>query len=249
MTSPFPYTIHLNGNEPLVFLHPYPLNDIIWQEQIDLPFKVVTIDMTRGCLNDMESIAEGVIAILATENIDRASFCGCSFGGYVAYTIAKYFPHRAKSFIFTDTRASNDNEEQTAKRKDAIEKLEMFGIEAVSSVINGLVGHYTKENNFELLRYLNAMIASMPPSGLIALQKAMMTREDFTNFLPDISVPVTYICGAEDTVSSPMLMQEMANSTPNAQFHIIERAGHLPCIEQSDEFNNILLNHFYNMNL
>jgi|GEM_PF-3086481 len=246
MTSPFPYTIHLNGNTPLLFLHPFPANDYIWRAQTELQYMVITVDMTSTNLADMESIAEGIIDILVTEEIEKTTVCGCSFGGYLAYTLTKYFPHRVSSLILSDTRSENDNAIQRENRNSAILKLENEGISAVASAMENMLGATTKVENSDLVVELNEMVNSLSPQGLIALQKAMLGREDFSPFLPKIDIPITYICGLEDTVTPPQMMKVMATKSPNARFCEIKCAGHLPSIEQPEQFNRIITEHLEN---
>jgi len=244
MTSPFPYIVHLNGAKPLLFLHPFPANDLVWRAQTSLPYTVITVDMTSTNLTDMESIAEGIIDILVTEEIEKTAICGCSFGGYLAYTLAKYFPHRVSSLILSDTRSENDNDIQRENRQNAISKLENEGISTLANSMENLLGITTKEQNQKLVTELNNMVKELSPQGLIALQKAMLSREDFTPFLPKIEIPITYICGSEDTVTLPEMMKILATKSPNARFCEVKSAGHLPSIEQTDQFNGIIAEHF-----
>ena len=143
----------------------------------------------------------------------------------------------------TDTRAANDNDVQRANRLTAIANLKTNGISAVSGAAYNLVGETTRNNNTALVEKLTAGIATLSAEGLIALQEAILGREDFTSFLPQINVPVTYICGAEDTVSPPEILKKMAEKTPDSLFYLVDSAGHLPCIENPAAFNEIVTNH------
>ena len=55
-------------------------------------------------------------------------------------------------------------------------------------------------------------------------------------------MPACLIAGENDTNAPHRTMQKMAEKMPNAEFHLIEKAGHLVNLETPQETNAIVEN-------
>ncbi|RPI66619.1 MAG: alpha/beta hydrolase, partial [Ignavibacteriales bacterium] len=53
-------------------------------------------------------------------------------------------------------------------------------------------------------------------------------------------IPVLLMCGEKDKLIPPHIMEEMANSVPDNEFHIIPGAGHITSLENPDAVNKII---------
>ncbi len=56
-----------------------------------------------------------------------------------------------------------------------------------------------------------------------------------------LDLPVALIWGREDKTVPYALSERVRKAIPQAQFHTIERAGHLPHMERADVVNPLLL--------
>jgi 3-oxoadipate enol-lactonase len=65
----------------------------------------------------------------------------------------------------------------------------------------------------------------------------MRERPDSRPFLGEISVPTLVIGGAEDGISSPEVMGEMAARIPSARHLTIPNTAHLSNLEAPEKFN------------
>jgi 3-oxoadipate enol-lactonase len=54
-------------------------------------------------------------------------------------------------------------------------------------------------------------------------------------------LPCLGIAGSEDGSTPPDLVRETISLIPGAQFQLIKKAGHLPCVEQPEVYAKILL--------
>ena len=59
--------------------------------------------------------------------------------------------------------------------------------------------------------------------------------------LPNIKVPVLLVYGGADKLTPPKIGERMQQEIPDARLEVIEDAGHLPNIEQPEEFNRLVL--------
>ena len=69
---------------------------------------------------------------------------------------------------------------------------------------------------------------------------ALATREDSWPLLQDISVPTLVACGADDRICTPDSHRRMASVMRLATLAYIDRAGHLPPLEQPTQTTRVL---------
>jgi pimeloyl-ACP methyl ester carboxylesterase len=74
---------------------------------------------------------------------------------------------------------------------------------------------------------------------IIALAKSAI-RHNLGEELRDIKIPTLLVWGKNDTITPPMVGEEFHNLIPNSELHFIDKCGHAPMMEVSDEFNVIL---------
>jgi 3-oxoadipate enol-lactonase len=53
-------------------------------------------------------------------------------------------------------------------------------------------------------------------------------------------LPTLGIAGSEDGSTPPDLVRETVNLIPGARFHLIRKAGHLPCVDQPKAYAEVL---------
>jgi pimeloyl-ACP methyl ester carboxylesterase len=84
------------------------------------------------------------------------------------------------------------------------------------------------------------MILESSPDGVVAALGAMRERPDSTDVLGEINVPTLVIGGAEDALSTPEIMKNMAEKIPDSHHLTLPDAGHLSNLEASKGFNTAL---------
>ena len=71
---------------------------------------------------------------------------------------------------------------------------------------------------------------------------AAISGTDFYTPTSGLRLPCLGIAGSEDGATPPDLVRETVDLIPGAKFHLIRKAGHLPCVEQPQEFADVLSN-------
>jgi pimeloyl-ACP methyl ester carboxylesterase len=66
-------------------------------------------------------------------------------------------------------------------------------------------------------------------------QRAMISRIDSRPHLAAIACPTLVVAARHDAIMPVPWLEEMATAIPNAKLAIVERAGHVPMIEQPAE--------------
>jgi pimeloyl-ACP methyl ester carboxylesterase len=85
-------------------------------------------------------------------------------------------------------------------------------------------------NPAELARFY-AWRSEMPTEPLNAATRALYDF-DLSNDLPSINVPTLVVAGAEDVLTRPAGMEEIAGLIPGAKYQLIPESGHMLPVEQ-----------------
>ena len=236
------------GAPVLVLLHAFPLSSAMWQKQLDFfggRFRVLTPD-ARGVGDtspfaaspSIETMARDLADLLDFLEIETAILGGCSMGGYTALEFVRQFPRRLRGFILCDTRADPDSDEARRAREEMIAFARQNDGSAVAEkmlpkLLCGEACHHRPEI-VERVRDLAKLLSGQSAAQLV---QALRDRRDSTPVLPSIRVP-TLVIGGRDDVPAPLaVMAEMAARIPDSKHVVIEDAGHLSSLEQSDVWN------------
>ncbi len=83
------------------------------------------------------------------------------------------------------------------------------------------------------------MLTDPHPDGYCGCGHAF-SGTDFYPTTAALTLPTLAIAGSEDGATPPDLMRETQQLIKGSKFHLIRRAGHLPCVEQPEEYAQVL---------
>jgi len=264
------HTVSVNGTNlavetcgsglPLVLLHAFPLDHRMWRgvlpladhlrliipDQRGFGESVGTDESTPGPAS-IEQLAEDVIGLLDALHVSEpAVIAGVSMGGYVAQQVAAHHPDRVHSLILCDTKFAADTPEARAGRDDLAARVGRVGqrILAEAMIPNLLAKAPTvdtpaKRNAVEQL--LHEMITRQPVATIQAALAALGQRPDMTAAMQQCDLPVLLVCGAEDTITPPAVMQAMEELLPRGRLLVVPEAGHLVPLEVPEIFCEAVL--------
>ena len=69
---------------------------------------------------------------------------------------------------------------------------------------------------------------------------AAISGTDFFATTASLRLPTLGIAGSEDGSTPPDLVRETVDLIPGSTFHLIRKAGHLPCVEQPEQYAAVL---------
>lgn len=176
------------------------------------------------------------IAALAEQVLDQApdrfALAGLSMGGYVAFEILRRAPERVARLALVNTSARDDTPESRERRMQLMDIARRGGFSKLPLQI--LAGQMHPDNFAdEALRGIClGMAERVGAGGFIRQQSAIMGRADSRPGLGAIRCPTLVVGGAQDGLTTPEIMGEIADGIPGAGFTLIEKAGHLTPIEQ-----------------
>ncbi len=87
---------------------------------------------------------------------------------------------------------------------------------------------------------MKAAIEADKPEAIAAAQRGMAERLDSTDLLSTISCPTLIIVGSDDALTPPGEAEKMHSQIAASTLAVINEAGHLPNLEQPDEFNRVV---------
>ncbi|MDD5367702.1 MAG: alpha/beta fold hydrolase [Anaerolineaceae bacterium] len=225
---------------PLVLIHGFPLERVIWEPMIPLIRKDVRVispdlrgfgrsEATRG-VSGMRLLADDIAGLLDHLKIDRAVIAGHSMGGYVALAFAQAYPGRISALGMIASQSIADTPEKRAGRYAQAEAVTRSGAQ---SVADSMASKLTGDPNLQAKLY--DLILHTNPDGIVAALKGMGERGDSVGFLSDITVPAAVIHGCHDVLIPIERARETAAGIPRAILTEIPQAGHMPMMETPEE--------------
>lgn len=242
----------VGAGSPIVLIHGYPFNRSLWTEQTEAlrsKHRVVAPDLRGFGDSDssegpatMKRMAEDVAALMDALEIEQAVIGGLSMGGYVALAFARMIPARVKALVLADTRAQADTEEGKQTRFQQAEKATSEGMAGIAdAMLPKLLTPDTVSKRPELVKRVRDMMLKTKPEGAAAALLGMAERDDQTEFISDIRVPALILVGREDAITPVADSEKMQSRIEGSRLVVIENAGHVSNLEQTEQFNDALL--------
>ncbi|WP_170753617.1 3-oxoadipate enol-lactonase [Ruegeria lacuscaerulensis] len=162
-------------------------------------------------------------------------FVGLSIGGLIAQGLAVKRLDLIRGLVLSNTAAKIGTPAMWNQRMEAIRE---GGVEALADA--------TMERWFskgfratpDHLLWRN-MMARQPEDGYLGCCAAI-SGTDFYTPTSGLRLPILGIAGSEDGSTPPDLVRETIDLVPGSRFELMRRAGHLPCVEQPQEYAAIL---------
>jgi 3-oxoadipate enol-lactonase len=236
----------------VVLIHGYPFNRSLWNEQVEAlssRYRVVTPDLRGFGETDssegpatMNRMAQDVAKLMDHVDIDQAVIGGLSMGGYVALAFCKQFPSRVRALVLADTRPQADTEEAKQTRRQQAEKALAEGMAGIADgMLPKLLTPETVSKRPEIVKRVRDMMLKTKPQGAASALLGMAEREDQSEFISTISVPTMIVVGREDAITPVADSEKMQSKIAPSHLVVIENAGHVSNLEQTEKFNYALL--------
>lgn len=239
------YRVEGDG-KTLVFLHGFLESSTMWSflNLQALKARKVFIDLPghgKSPLTDnsespsIDFMAKEVLTVLNFFELDSYSVIGHSLGGYVGLHM-KEIDARCKKVVLLNSNFWEDSEQ---KKKDRIRVAEIaFKAKKlfIQEAIPNLFGK--PENHAEEIDELIEEALKMAPESIAYSALAMRERKDYTREVSENQTEYFIIHGKLDKLVDTDFLKSQLKSVEN--LFVIENAGHMAHIEQSEEVFGIL---------
>ena len=160
-------------------------------------------------------------------------------GGYISLRAVERNESNYSGLILCDTRSSADSDEGKIKRAEGIKKINTFGVKQFVNDFVPLCFAFKSitDSNEEYSLVLKKSLSSNA-LGVKGCILAMAGRTDTTSHLSKIKIPTLLLCGEDDHLTPPDVMELMAEQIPGSQFEIVPGAGHIAPFENAAFVNN-----------
>jgi pimeloyl-ACP methyl ester carboxylesterase len=178
----------------------------------------------------IDDYANDIATLLNQQQMGRAILIGHSMGGAIAQTMTLRHPERVAGLVLIGTGAK---------------------LPVSSRILDSALTEYTAVANF-ITRY--SWAADVPPpivekahqellkTAPVVLHGDFVACNTFNMMaeLNQITAPTLVIAGASDKMTPPRFGRYLADQIPNAQFHLIENAGHMMMLERVGEVTAVV---------
>lgn len=246
------YAVTTGSGPDVVLLHPTPVHHAFWlplAKQLADRYRLTLLDL-RGHgqssagtgIITMSRLAQDVYAVLAALNIQRAAFVGCSIGTYALYEYWRRFPQQMSALVCTCGKPQPDSAANRDTRRESMQAAQQpGGLEKFfDRMADTLVGPTARQQHSEIRTAARNMMDAVSLQAMLAVQQGLMERPDSVPTVSTIHVPVCVIAAGEDQSSTPSEMRVVADQAPDAEFHLVENAGHYAPFEQPQTFASLI---------
>lgn len=229
------YEISGNGKEPLVLLHGFMENSLIWEEMepyLSTSFRLIKIDLpghgqskTYGEIHPMELMAEEVKNV--TDKLQLAPFhiLGHSMGGYVSLALAEKFPHLLKSMTLFFSSFLADDEDKKEQRLKSLRIIKEAFPNYVKAGVSNLFNPNEKDILEGKIELAKEIALSTRTQGVMAAVKGMAERKDRTEIISTFEGKILFIAGKHDSaVKTDLLLKKLPGKT-NIKSYVVD-CGH-----------------------
>jgi pimeloyl-ACP methyl ester carboxylesterase len=187
-----------------------------------------------------DSVGAIAARILATA-APRFALVGLSMGGYIAFAIMRQAPERVARLALLDTSARPDTAEQSERRHSMIALAESGRFAEASDLLFPVFVHRDRHGDEALRRIVRTMAEETGPDAFVRQQKAIMSRPDCRPLLKSIRCPTLVLVGDGDTLTPPVLSEEIAAGIAGARLVRVPDCGHLSTLERPEAVNRALV--------
>ncbi len=168
-------------------------------------------------------------------DVRDSSVVGLSIGGMIAQGLAVKRPDLVRAMVLSNTAARIGTREMWEGRIGA---LRGGGFESIADAVMERWFSRRFRATPDLAVWRN-MLTRQPLEGYIGCCAAI-AGADFHPSTATLTLPTLAIAGDEDGATPPDLVRETADLVKGSRFHLIRRAGHLPCVEKPADYGRAL---------
>jgi pimeloyl-ACP methyl ester carboxylesterase len=199
----------------VLLLHGWPVSERVWTSQVEA-LRYTGHDPVAPHLYGRGASIDDWAAQLLREFDGQAVVVGASMGGYCALALARRAPERILGMALVASRADADTFERRRARQDMITQIRSGTAPPLAE----------PDANLE---------------HLAVAQEAMRDRLDLTGIAASFGGPLLVCVGDADELVTVDESRALADSALDGRLEVFPGAGHFVAVDQSQRFNEVLL--------
>jgi 3-oxoadipate enol-lactonase len=232
----------------VIFIHGFPFNKSMWEMQTEAlksNYRVISYDI-RGFGDSpavrsdftLDALTADLMTLIDTLQLKKVALCGLSMGGYIALNAVEKYPDRFNALILSDTHCLPDSRETKDDKMKVIKCIKEKGLSAFADIsMRYFFASTSLHKKNEAVRAAKKMILSTSVSSICNALLTLEQKQEACSKLSEIRIPVLIMVGKEDALTPPAMAMYMHEKIKDSSFYIIQYAGHLPNLENTEEFN------------
>lgn len=199
----------------------------------------------------LEQLADDIEAFRQYLGLEKIQLLGHSFGGMVAQVYATKYPQSLDKLVLVCTAPSHAFYQDAlafAKEVGTPEQLETIPQLFEGNIVDDQHLEQWWEVNLDLYFHhkdeeLMTEVGNRPIGSLEVCNytfKHLMPHYDVRPQLPACEVSTLIVAARYDWITPVSQSHVMASLLPNAKLHIFEKSGHMPFIEEQEQFNALV---------
>ena len=237
----------------VVLVHGFSVPSYIWEVTFntlkDKEYHVVMMDLFGRGNSDNPDLPQTdqlralqVLELINELKIDKAVLVGLSNGGRIISKMAALNSEKIQALFYVSTSSFMDYKKPTSIEVSSKE-IEDF-IATYPTRSEGQLADFYDKNQFPdwPKKYEKLLYHKGFAKPLISTQKNLTTMDDIHVKIDSLGLPVYVFWGIHDEVVSYAAFKEKLKTLlPNRKEFFIEKAAHLPHMENQEVFENLLL--------
>ena len=233
------------GSGPdVVFLHGAGGNHLSWWQQVahfSREYRCTVYDARGWGLSRGEmaigrwALGPDLVALLDHLGVERGHVVAQSMGGRAVAGLTRLAPGRIRSLVLCGTTAGATNDRIRELQDELKDERGEGGLRE-----HALAPGFEDTNPALALLYRQMNALNPPrPKGLLGRPPASY-RGSMHGGISALGVPVLFMVGEHDMITSPAMIREAQSLIPGATCHEILGAGHSAYFERADEWNELV---------
>ncbi|OIQ35409.1 MAG: 3-oxoadipate enol-lactonase [Roseobacter sp. MedPE-SWchi] len=226
---------------PIVFANSLGTDLRVWDavvERLPAGLKIIRYDKRGHGLSScppapysMGALVRDAERLLDHLEVRDCVFVGLSIGGMIAQGLAVKRLDMVRALVLSNTAAKMGTAEMWKTRMQTVTE------EGITPLADGIMERWFGRDfrATPALQLWRNMLLQQSRGGYAGCCAAI-AGTDFYTPTSGLRLPCLGIAGSEDGASPPDLVRETVDLIPGSQFHLIRRAGHIPCVEKPDEY-------------
>ncbi|WP_213007359.1 alpha/beta fold hydrolase [Paractinoplanes toevensis] len=237
----------------ILLIHGHPFDHTLWDPQAEAlraaGHQVVAPDLrgygsapATGDVTLFAEFAADLAAHLDAAGVHRAVVGGVSMGGQIAMEFHRQYPDRVAGLVLADTSPIPEDEAGRAGRYQLADRLLAEGVAGwADEVLGKMITPYHVVEKPDVAAHVRRMMLATSPQGAAAALRGRAQRPDYRPTLSEVRVPTLVLVGAEDPYTPVADAELIHKLVPGSELVVVDRAGHLPGLEQPAAVNAALL--------